>query len=290
MYHYFYKITNNTNGHFYYGIHSTDNLDDGYMGSGRYLRRAYKKFGIENFTKEIVKFFENREDCANFEKEIVTEELVNDPNCYNISLGGEQTSCKGTVVVYDKDEQIYKRVLIKDKSKYESINGGKVQVYDISEKIYKRVSTEEYASNKDKYNSVNPFPKNSIFVYLKTGGSKNAFLINKDDFDDKLHVISDNHFQKGKVLVKDADGQKYFVDVNDERYLSGELLHISCGYKFTDEQRHKLKNKFKEIGHQQGEKNSQFGTKWINKDGVTKKIKKDELQSYIENGWKLGMK
>lgn len=290
MYHYFYKITNNTNGHFYYGIHSTDNLDDGYMGSGRYLRRAYKKFGIENFTKEIVKFFENREDCANFEKEIVTEELVNDPNCYNISLGGEQTSCKGTVVVYDKDEQIYKRVLIKDKSKYESINGGKVQVYDILEKIYKRVSTEEYASNKDKYNSVNPFPKNSIFVYLKTGGSKNAFLINKDDFDDKLHVISDNHFQKGKVLVKDADGQKYFVDVNDERYLSGELLHISCGYKFTDEQRHKLKNKFKEIGHQQGEKNSQFGTKWINKDGVTKKIKKDELQSYIENGWKLGMK
>ena len=102
MYHYFYKITNNINGHFYYGIHSTDNLDDGYMGSGRYLRRAYKKFGIENFSKEIVKFFENREDCANFEKEIVTEELVNDSNCYNISLGGEQTSCKGTVTVYEK--------------------------------------------------------------------------------------------------------------------------------------------------------------------------------------------
>lgn len=290
MYHYFYKITNNINGHFYYGIHSTDNLDDGYMGSGRYLRRAYKKFGIENFTKEIIKFFENREDCANFEKEIVTEELVNDPNCYNISLGGEQTSCKGTVSVYDKDEQIYKRVLIKDKSKYESINGGKVQVYDTIEKTYKRVSSEEYISNKDRYNSVNPFPKNSIFVYLKTDESKKVFLINKDDFDDKLHVISDNHFQKGKVLVKDANGQKYFVDINDERYLSGELLHISKGYKFTDEQRRKLKNKHKEMGYQRGERNSQFGTKWINKDGVTKKIKKDELQSYIENGWKLGKK
>ena len=215
MYHYFYKITNNINGHFYYGIHSTDNLDDGYMGSGRYLRRAYKKFGIENFTKEIVKFFENREDCANFEKEIVTEELVNDPNCYNISLGGEQTSCKGTVSVYDKDEQIYKRVLIKDKSKYESINGDKVQVYDILEKIHKRVSTEEYVSNKDRYNSVNPFPKNSIFVYLKADESKKIFLINKDEFDDKLHTISDNHFQKGKVLVKDTNGRKFFVDIND---------------------------------------------------------------------------
>ena len=205
-------------------------------------------------------------------------------------MGGEQTSCKGTVTVYDKNEQIYKRVLIKDKSKYESINSGKIQVYDTLEKTYKRVSTEEYTSNKDRYNSVNPFPKNSVFVYLKTDESKKAFIINKNDFDDKLHVISGNHFQKGKVLVKDTDGKKYFVDINDERYLSGELLHISSGYKFTDEQRYKLKNKFKEIGHQQGERNSQFGTKWINKDGVTKKIKKDELQSYIENGWKLGMK
>lgn len=44
------------------------------------------------------------------------------------------------------------------------------------------------------------------------------------------------------------------------------------------------------MGYQRGERNSQFGTKWINKDGVTKKIKKDELQSYIENGWKLGKK
>ena len=52
---------------------------------------------------------------------------------------------------------------------------------------------------------------------------------------------------------------------------------------------YKLKNKFKEIGHQQGEKNSQFGTKWINKDGATKKIKKDELQSYIENAMLLSI-
>lgn len=63
-YNYFYKITNNLNGHYYYGIHSTDDLDDGYMGSGTILHQAYNSDGIENFSKEIIKFFDTREECS----------------------------------------------------------------------------------------------------------------------------------------------------------------------------------------------------------------------------------
>ena len=88
-YNYFYKITNNINGHYYYGIHSTNNLDDGYMGSGTILHYAYKVYGIENFTKEIIKFFDTREECSLYESQIVNKELARDKNCYNSRLGGD---------------------------------------------------------------------------------------------------------------------------------------------------------------------------------------------------------
>lgn len=88
-YYYFYKIVNLINGHYYYGIHSTNNLDDNYMGSGTRLHKAYDKYGVQNFKKDIIKFFDNWDDLCNYEKSIVTEDLVKDYNCYNMVLGGQ---------------------------------------------------------------------------------------------------------------------------------------------------------------------------------------------------------
>lgn len=115
-YHYFYKITNLLNGCFYYGIHSTNNLDDGYMGSGYVLNRAYQKYGVENFRKEILKFFDNREMLSEYERQIVTLELVKERKCYNVTLGGDycnwynMVSCKnkdGEIFFISKDDPLY---------------------------------------------------------------------------------------------------------------------------------------------------------------------------------------
>lgn len=92
-YHYLYKITNNINGKFYYGIHSTNDLDDNYMGSGKLINIAYKKYGYDNFKKEIIEFFDNREKASKAEHDIVTKDLVNDSNCYNLTIGGDQGIC-----------------------------------------------------------------------------------------------------------------------------------------------------------------------------------------------------
>lgn len=103
QYNYFYKITNNLNGHFYYGVHSTNDLEDGYMGSGKRLHYAYKKYGIENFTKEILKFFDTAKEAYEYEAKIVNESLVNDDNCYNIQQGGRTFSTKNCIVVKYKN-------------------------------------------------------------------------------------------------------------------------------------------------------------------------------------------
>ena len=72
-YHYFYKIVNGITGEFYYGIHSTDDINDGYMGSGSRLKEKYKEYGKKSFTKHILQFFDNRESLAEYEMKVVDE-------------------------------------------------------------------------------------------------------------------------------------------------------------------------------------------------------------------------
>ena len=88
MYFYFYKITNLVNGKFYYGVHQAESLDDGYLGSGVYLMKARKKYGDENFKKEILKFFSSRDEMFDYEKNAITGDLLLDERCYNLKPGG----------------------------------------------------------------------------------------------------------------------------------------------------------------------------------------------------------
>lgn len=88
MYYYLYQIENKINGKIYVGVHKTSNLDDGYMGSGKYLQNAINKYGVENFEKKILKWFDNQEEMYQEEAEIVNEEWISRKDTYNIRAGG----------------------------------------------------------------------------------------------------------------------------------------------------------------------------------------------------------
>ena len=85
MFYTVYKITNILNGKYYIGKHQTSNLDDGYMGSGKYLWQDITKYGIEYFKKEILFIFDNEEEMNAKEREIV----VISEETYNLCDGGQ---------------------------------------------------------------------------------------------------------------------------------------------------------------------------------------------------------
>ena len=89
MFYTIYKITNKINGKIYIGKHQTKDLNDGYMGSGKHLKRSIEKYGIENFEKEILFQFDNEYDMNSKEAELVNEEFVLREDTYNICIGGQ---------------------------------------------------------------------------------------------------------------------------------------------------------------------------------------------------------
>ena len=87
-YYIIYKITNTINEKYYIGKHKTSDINDGYLGSGVAIRNAVKKYGEEKFRKEILYELSSETEMDDKEAEIVNEEMINDPMCYNMRIGG----------------------------------------------------------------------------------------------------------------------------------------------------------------------------------------------------------
>jgi hypothetical protein len=216
MFYYLYEIKNLVNGKIYVGVHKTRNMNDGYMGSGKVIRSAIEKYGIENFQKVILETFESSESMYAREREVVTEEFLARDDVYNLRRGGQ--------------------------GGFDHINRTNLNV---------------------------KFGKNSPFYGIEFSKKMNARLREKlsssKEFKEKLRQISS---------------------------LGGKRNFEKNGSAFTwlnksEEFQNKRKKKFKEIGHSQGEKNSQFGTMWITNGVANRKIKKT---STLPEGWKKGRK
>ena len=87
-YHFTYKTTNLVNGRYYLGMHSTNRLDDGYLGSGTRLYRELSKYGRDSFKLEILEYFNTRDELIEGEKSLITEQDLNNENCLNLKPGG----------------------------------------------------------------------------------------------------------------------------------------------------------------------------------------------------------
>lgn len=210
MYYTIYKITNIVNSKIYIGQHKTDDLNDEYMGSGLRLNRAIKKYGLDNFIKEILYVFDNEEDMNSKEKELVNEEYINSGKTYNLCPGGK---------------------------------GG--------------------------FGYIN---QNNLCEY-STNGKKGRVKSNQ-----KLELLYGSDY---KTLMGKKAYEKAKKHPNWRKYGFSNKIH-------TEETRKKI-GKANSL-HQQGLKNSQYGTCWITNGTENKKIRKEDLDSYIQQGYYKGRK
>ena len=84
-----YKTTNLLDGKFYIGKHACRCKKCSYMGSGKYLKDVIKKYGKDNFKKEVLFILNSEEEMNEKEKDLVTEDFVKRDDTYNLGIGGQ---------------------------------------------------------------------------------------------------------------------------------------------------------------------------------------------------------
>lgn len=86
-----YRMYNQLNGRYYIGVHVTNDIGDGYLGSGKIIRRAILDHGVKAFVKEILFDFPTEKEAYDKERELVTTDTILPKNkmSYNVKPGGE---------------------------------------------------------------------------------------------------------------------------------------------------------------------------------------------------------
>jgi hypothetical protein len=139
-----YKTVNKITDQFYIGIHKINtekypDYNDGYLGSGKRLKRVVKKYGKESFKRTILVISDDPKYIASLEEQLVNQETLNDPLCLNIALGGSG-SVKGHVLSEETKMKLSevgkeKRLSKETKKKISESAKGRVFSYETRKKL-----------------------------------------------------------------------------------------------------------------------------------------------------------
>ena len=113
MYGFIYITTNLVNGKKYLGQRKYSKGWESHLGSGVAFKKALKKYGKENFKREIIIEAETAEELNQFEKELsIKYDVVNADNWYNLCYGG------GAITGYVFSEESKRKMSEKAKGRY----------------------------------------------------------------------------------------------------------------------------------------------------------------------------
>jgi hypothetical protein len=262
-YHFIYKTTDTRNGNFYIGMHSTENLKDGYVGSGTRLKHLIYKHGKEIFNMEILEFLPNRESLKEREIEIVNSDLLLEEKCMNLKPGGYGG--------FNNKEHMMK-----------TSRAG-------NEKFKKNLEDEEYRKEFSK--KMSEINKKSFELGTRERKYFYDWTGKKHTNDTKLKLSLKNK-NKGVGVDNSVWGRKWMNKGGENKMVKPEEFefHLLDGWLFgifiDEKKKSQLKERFEKIRHLSGP--SCVGRKWINKNGINKRVVKEDLNKYLNDGWVLG--
>lgn len=228
MHYIIYKIINKLNNKIYIGKHITTNINDGYMGSGTYIKKAYKKYGKENFTKEIIE--ETDKDKLN-DREKYWIKYYNSNKSrygYNRTIGGDGVGKGKESVWYGKHHTLEARKLCKIKN-IGKHNGDKSPLAK-KYKIIKPSGEIEIITGLSEFCKKNELPFFSALYLIKTGmkgikGKLKGYII----VDAKNPKINE---RKIRYKITEPDGNILYVsnltNYAEKHNLNRDTLYNMC--------------------------------------------------------------
>jgi len=254
MYGYIYETTNLINGKKYIGQHKASRFDENYYGSGKILKQALLKEGKEHFKIKII------EEC-NSQLELNEKEIyyikkfnaVSNNNYYNIGAGG--SSWNNSFNNRPKEER--SRI--------------------ISEANYKRFQNpEERYKNGNAMRGKHHTKESRRKMSLKRSG-KNHWLYGKHPSKESIEKNRLAHL--GKIASKEI-----------REKISQSLKGKTKGKILTDEHKNLISESMKKYHRLHPEINyATLKNKIAVNDGNRRiYINKEELNMYLEKGFKLG--
>ena len=309
-FHYFYRIVNPVNGKYYCGIHSTDDLFDGYAGSGSILKSVYHKYGKNTCVKHIEKFFNDRSSLLSYEKMIVSEHMLKDSSCYNIILGGGGYEICHTVPTTDGKSVPVEEFINSD---FTHPTKGRVHINNgVQNKLVYPQQLDEFLKSGWVKGETHKSTKGKMLVNLNGEMERFIYPWEMHDYEamgwkkgGKSRNLGQKSFAKDQIWVSKDNKQMRISEEDIDKYINegwsrGICQSTTKGYVritngSSDKNIHPENKQELEWhlsnGWELGSCSKTTSKKiWISLGKDTIMINPNELDEYLKNGWVRGRK